>query len=158
MNFMYNFRGHDHEAEFRRSALCVVSAKFPVITKKIKYCHVCECDYRRFWICDWIYWTLWYSAWGARCSVIGWGTMLQAGRSRVQVVQPWRMPSSGMWRSVDIVWTDVSDCSHLLTLVPRSPIFLPWRWTRYVPPKRRFTQDLQGATSQKTAFFKWFQV
>jgi hypothetical protein len=23
----------------------------------------------------------------------------------------------------------------------------------YVPPKRRFTQDLHGATSQKTAFF-----
>jgi hypothetical protein len=32
-------------------------------------------------------------------------------------------------------------CSHLLTLVPRSPIFLPWRWRRYVPPKRRFEQD-----------------
>jgi hypothetical protein len=38
-----------------------------------------------------------------------------------------------------------------LTLVPRSRVFLPWRWRRYVPPKRRFTQDLQGATSQKTA-------
>jgi hypothetical protein len=24
---------------------------------------------------------------------------------------------------------------------------------RYVPPKRRFTQDLHGTTSQKTAFF-----
>jgi hypothetical protein len=34
--------------------------------------------------------------------------------------------------------------SHLLTLVPRS---------RYVSPKRRFTQDLHGATSQKMAFF-----
>jgi hypothetical protein len=44
-------------------------------------------------------------------------------------------------------------CSHLLTLVPRSRIFLPWRWRRYVPTKRRFTQDLHGATSQKTAFF-----
>jgi hypothetical protein len=42
---------------------------------------------------------------------------------------------------------------RLLTLVPRSRIFLPWRWRRYVPPKRRFTQDLHGATSQKTAFF-----
>jgi hypothetical protein len=42
---------------------------------------------------------------------------------------------------------------HLLTLVPRSRIFLPWRWRRYVPPKRRFKQDLHGATSQKTAFF-----
>jgi hypothetical protein len=35
----------------------------------------------------------------------------------------------------------------------RSRIFLPWIWRRYVPPKRRFTQDLHGATSQKTAFF-----
>jgi hypothetical protein len=25
------------------------------------------------------------------------------------------------------------DCSHLFTLVPRSRIFLPWRWKRYVP-------------------------
>jgi hypothetical protein len=32
-------------------------------------------------------------------------------------------------------------------------IFLPWRWRWYVPPKRRFTQDLHCATSQKTAFF-----
>jgi hypothetical protein len=29
----------------------------------------------------------------------------------------------------------------------------PWRWRRYIPPKRRFTQELHGATSQKTAFF-----
>jgi hypothetical protein len=41
---------------------------------------------------------------------------------------PWRMPSSGMWRCVDLVWTTVH-------------------------PKRRFTQDLHKATSQKTAFF-----
>jgi hypothetical protein len=45
------------------------------------------------------------------------------------------------------------DCSYLLTLVPHSRIFLPWRWRRYVPPKRWFTQDLHGATSHKTAFF-----
>jgi hypothetical protein len=62
-----------------------------------------------------------------------------------------RMPSSGMWRRVDIVWTDVSEeriasIFHLLTLVPRSRIFLHWRWMRYVPPKHRFTQDLYGAT------------
>jgi hypothetical protein len=44
-------------------------------------------------------------------------------------------------------------CSRLLTLVTRSRIFLPRRWRRYVPLKRRFTQDLHGATSQKTAFF-----
>jgi hypothetical protein len=49
--------------------------------------------------------------------------------------------------------TGGSVCSHLLTLVPRSRIFLPWRWRRYVPPKCRLTQDLHGATSQKTTFF-----
>jgi hypothetical protein len=43
--------------------------------------------------------------------------------------------------------------SHLLTLVPRSRIFLTWRWRRHVPPKRRFTRDLHGAISQKSAFF-----
>jgi hypothetical protein len=78
-----------------------------------------------------------------------------------------------MWHRVDLVnWTDVSE-EHIASifrveksaieepawasssrLVPRSPIFLPWRWRRYVPPKRWFnSQDLHGATSQKTAFF-----
>jgi hypothetical protein len=53
------------------------------------------------------------------------------------------------------MWSHVvsADCSYLLTLVPRSKILLPWRWRRYDPPKRRFTQKLHGATSQKTAFF-----
>jgi hypothetical protein len=45
------------------------------------------------------------------------------------------------------------ECSHLFTLVPRSQIFLPSRWRRYVPPKRRLTQNLHGTTSQKTTFF-----
>jgi hypothetical protein len=49
--------------------------------------------------------------------------------------------------------TGGSVCSHLLTLVPRSRIFLPWRWRRYVLPKRRLTQDLHSATPQKTTFF-----
>jgi hypothetical protein len=40
-----------------------------------------------------------------------------------------------------------------LQLVTRTRIFLPWRWWRYVPTKSRFTQDLHGATSQKTALF-----
>jgi hypothetical protein len=35
----------------------------------------------------------------------------------------------------------------------RGFFLLPWRWRRYVPPKRRFIQYLHGATSQKTAFF-----
>jgi hypothetical protein len=51
------------------------------------------------------------------------------------------------------IW-ETADCSHLLTLVLRSRIFLPWRWRRYVPPKRRFNSlELHGSTSQKTAFF-----
>jgi hypothetical protein len=46
-------------------------------------------------------------------------------------------------------------CSYLLTLVLRSPIFLPWRWRRYDAPKRRFNRPhLHGATPQKTAFFR----
>jgi hypothetical protein len=49
--------------------------------------------------------------------------------------------------------TGGSVCSHLLTLVHRSRVFLPLRWRRYVPPKRRLTQDLHSATSQKTIFF-----
>jgi hypothetical protein len=38
-------------------------------------------------------------------------------------------------------------------LVPRSLIFLPLRCRRYVPLKRRFTQEIHGATSKKTTFF-----
>jgi hypothetical protein len=40
--------------------------------------------------------------------------------------------------------------------MPSSGICLPWRWRPYVPPKRWFNQDLQGATSQKTAVFFFF--
>jgi hypothetical protein len=47
-------------------------------------------------------------------------------------------------------------CSYLLTMVPRSRIFLSLRWRRYVPPKRQFTQDLHGATSQKTALLIFY--
>jgi hypothetical protein len=42
---------------------------------------------------------------------------------------------------------------HLFTLVPSSRIFLPRRLRRHIPPKRRLTQDLHGATSQKSVFF-----
>jgi hypothetical protein len=62
--------------------------------------------------------------------------------SQINPIQPSYQFSTGSWV-----------CSHLLTMVPRSWIFLPWRWRRYVPPKLRFTQDLHGATFQKTAFF-----
>jgi hypothetical protein len=47
-----------------------------------------------------------------------------------------------------------NSCSHLHTLVPWPRIFSPTlKMEGYVPPKRRFTQYIQGATSQKTAFF-----
>jgi hypothetical protein len=29
----------------------------------------------------------------------------------------------------------------------------PWRWSRYLPPKRRFLQKPHGVTSHKTEFF-----
>jgi hypothetical protein len=34
----------------------------------------------------------------------------------------------------------------------------PWRWRRYIPPKRLFKPNPHGATSQKTIFFKIFPV
>jgi hypothetical protein len=67
------------------------------------------------------------------------------GPASPQTSHTWRMSSSGMWRCIV--------CSHLLTLVPRSHIFLPWRWRRFVPPIRRLPQDLPRATSQKMTFF-----
>jgi hypothetical protein len=51
---------------------------------------------------------------------------------------------------------DVAPCRYCVnqqTLVPRSRIFMPWGWRPYVPPKRRLTQYLHGAPSQKTTFF-----
>jgi hypothetical protein len=50
--------------------------------------------------------------------------------------------------------TGDSVCSHPLKLVPCWQIFILWTWRWYVHLKHRFTQDLHGATSQKTAFFK----
>jgi hypothetical protein len=44
-------------------------------------------------------------------------------------------------------------CSYLLMLVFCSQNLLLWRWRPYDPPKCRFTQNLHGVTSQKTAFF-----
>jgi hypothetical protein len=43
--------------------------------------------------------------------------------------------------------TDASRADFLIISLLR------WRWRRYVPPKRRLTPYLHGATSQKTAFF-----
>jgi hypothetical protein len=38
-------------------------------------------------------------------------------------------------------------------VAPLSRIFLPWRWRQFVPPKRRFTQDLHGPISRNRTFF-----
>jgi hypothetical protein len=59
-----------------------------------------------------------------------------------------------MWYHVDLMWTDVSE-ERIASIfrVEKSASEEPaWRWRRYVPPKCRLTQDLHGATSQKTAF------
>jgi hypothetical protein len=46
----------------------------------------------------------------------------------------------------------------MLRPVPRSRIFLPWRWRRCVPSKRQFTQDLHGPTSQKMETFNFINL
>jgi hypothetical protein len=39
------------------------------------------------------------------------------------------------------------------SVVPSSPILVIWWCWRYIPTKRRFLQEPQGVTSQKTEFF-----
>jgi hypothetical protein len=59
-----------------------------------------------------------------------------------------------MWRCVDLVWTDaLEERIAPIFNVEESANEEPWRWRRYVPPTRRFTQGLKSATSQNTAFF-----
>jgi hypothetical protein len=80
-----------------------------------------------------------------------------------QTSDQWRMSSSGMWRRVDIVLTDVSE-EHIASIFRVAAvtcsrwffahrILIPWRWRWYIALKRRLTQYLHGLTSQKTAFF-----
>jgi hypothetical protein len=58
-----------------------------------------------------------------------------------------------MWRRVDLVWTDVSEERITFNFSAENSASEEPAWARgYVPPKRRFTQDLQGATSQTTTF------
>jgi hypothetical protein len=88
-----------------------------------------------------------------------------------------RMPSSGMLRHLALVRTDVSEeyivsiirmtriselgttlavtsnRSVLLTLFLARQFLSRWRWRRHVPMKRRFLQEPDGVTSQKTSFF-----
>jgi hypothetical protein len=71
----------------------------------------------------------------------------------------WRVSSSGMWSHVVCcVATDVSEehiACHLLACWFLQKLFLlPWRWRRYVPPKRRLQLNrLHGVTSQKMILF-----
>jgi hypothetical protein len=64
-------------------------------------------------------------------------------------ISSWRM-----WRRVGFVWTDVSeDRVASIFRVEESASEEPACSCRLSSPKRRFTQKLHGATSQKTAFF-----
>jgi hypothetical protein len=58
-----------------------------------------------------------------------------------------------MWHRVDLVRTDVLE--GRIASIFRVDKYASEEPTSAggVPPKRRFTQDLHGATSQKTAFF-----
>jgi hypothetical protein len=72
----------------------------------------------------------------------------------------WKLPSSGMWRRVALLRTDVSEkriitIKGLLTF-QASLFFSTWWWGRYVPPKHWFLQEPCGVTFQKTAFFAMF--
>jgi hypothetical protein len=58
-------------------------------------------------------------------------------------------------------YPDIADpFNWLLSLkpVPHLQILLPWRWKRYNPPKRRFTQELHSTTTQKMSFFHLFTI
>jgi hypothetical protein len=63
------------------------------------------------------------------------------------------MPSSGMWRHVDLLLTDVSGerVSRWLPLAQAD--FSTLKMEAIRSPKRWLTQDLSGPTSYKMAFF-----
>jgi hypothetical protein len=63
--------------------------------------------------------------------------------------------SSGMWRCVDLVWTDISEerIASIFRAEKSVSKELACAGGDNVPPKCRFTQNLHGATSQKTEFF-----
>jgi hypothetical protein len=67
-----------------------------------------------------------------------------------------RMPSPGMWCRVDLTWTDVSEervASIFRVENSASDESERAGGCSHVSSKLRFTQDLHGATSQKTTFF-----
>jgi hypothetical protein len=75
--------------------------------------------------------------------------------SEIKLSSLYRIPSSGMWRRVDLVWAEVSKerIASILRVEKSASEEPAWAWRRYLPPNRPLTQDLHGATSLKTAFF-----
>jgi hypothetical protein len=102
-------------------------------------------------------------------------------KSAWDIYSPWRMMSSGILRHVALVRTDVSEkpgasfirvtrigelgttqaaTSNRHTLRRNTKVLFlvhrflsPWWRRRQVPPQRRYLQEPQGVTSQKTPFF-----
>jgi hypothetical protein len=59
---------------------------------------------------------------------------------------------SGSCEEYHLLWYNASTCSHAGFLL--NLFFRPWRWRRYVSPKRRFTLNgLHGVISQKIVLF-----
>jgi hypothetical protein len=55
---------------------------------------------------------------------------------------------------VDLVKTEVSE-GHITSIFRIDKSAIEEKvWRRYVPPRHRFLRDSDGATSQKTAFFR----
>jgi hypothetical protein len=104
----------------------------------------------------------------------------RAGNQRQQVAADWAnsrrhqltftqpYPSPLCWFSIEPIlppslflhsWflpTAGSVCSNLLTLVSRSRVFLPWRWRRYVPPKRRLPKIYTTPHSRRRHSSTWY--
>jgi hypothetical protein len=77
--------------------------------------------------------------------------LLRESRDPMRTGHPFLLPSSPRITVIPAGGLFLlATCSHTGFLLAD---FRPWRWRWYLPPKRRFTQDLHGATSQKTSFF-----
>jgi hypothetical protein len=67
-----------------------------------------------------------------------------------------KMLSFGMWSRAVLVWTDVSEgrIASIFRVEKSESEELAWASScSYVPPKRRFTEEVHNATFQKTALF-----
>jgi hypothetical protein len=77
---------------FEQIAILFLGAHF-------KWPYFCSCNILIYWALTYEWWTL-NTEYGARGSVVGWGTMLQAGRSRV------RFTMCSLDFSIDIILPD----------------------------------------------------